>query len=114
MKNLIGLLLVVFMITACATTTKSRTANVTIDNHQYSIYAQNKDGLTSMEVTLFVNGQEIGKGTIDQNHWATNISGTSSDGIKFDAECGASMTGIMSLKCLVYAKGKKVAELPLQ
>ena len=51
MKKLIGLLLVVIMITACATL-KSKTADVTINNHPYSIYAQCQDGLISMEITL--------------------------------------------------------------
>ena len=112
MKKLIGLLLVVIMITACATL-KSKTADVTINNHPYSIYAQCQDGLISMEITLYVNGQEIGKGEISQSRAATNISGTSSDGTKFDAECGISTAGLLQIRCFVFVKGEKVAELPL-
>jgi hypothetical protein len=111
MKKLIGLLLVVSVITACATT-KSKTADVTIDQHQYSIYAKYMPGFFTDQIMVYVNDQEIGKGTISQFHLTTDISGTSSDGTKFDADCGISMSSLLRILCIVSVKGQKVAELP--
>lgn len=112
MKKMIGLILVVFMINACATL-KSKTADVTINNHPYSIYAEGHDGLLSIDIMLYVNGQEIGSGSISQSRAASNISGTSSDGTKFDAECGISTSGLLQIRCFVFVQGEKVADLPL-
>ena len=110
MKKLIVLLSVVFMITACATV-KPKT-NVTINQHQYSISGKYSPGLFTDQFTLYVNDQEIGTGTTSQFHMTTHISGTSADGTIFDADCGLSMSGLVSVRCLVYVKGEKVAELP--
>jgi hypothetical protein len=112
MKKLIVLLLVVFMITACATV-KPKT-NVTINQHQYSISGKYSPGLFTDQITLYVNDQEIGTGTISQlGNLTTHISGASADGTIFDADCGLSMSGLLSIRCLVYVKGEKVADVPL-
>jgi hypothetical protein len=110
MKKLIVLLLVVFMITACATV-KPKT-NVTINQHQYSISGKYSPGLFTDQITLYVNDQEIGTGTISQFNLTTHISGASADGTIFDADCGLSMSGLLRILCLVNVKGEKVAELP--
>ena len=112
MKKVIGLLLVVFMITACGgTLLKSRTANVTIDNHEYTIYVQAMDQL-NCDITLFVNDTEVAKGTTDPVMGTLFLSGKYK-GIKFDAECGSCKTDSprMPQQCLVYVKDEKVADL---
>jgi hypothetical protein len=111
MKKVIGLLLVVFMITACGTLLKSRTANVTIDNHEYTIYVQAMDQV-NCDITLFVNGTEVAKGTTDPVMGTLFLSGKYK-GIKFDAECGSCKIDSprMPQQCLVYVKDEKVAEL---
>jgi len=111
MKKVIGLLLVVFMITACGTLLKSRTANVTIDNHEYTIYVQAMDQV-NCDITLFVNGTEVAKGTTDPVMETLFLSGKYK-GIKFDAECGFCKIDSprMAQQCLVYVKSEKVAEL---
>jgi hypothetical protein len=111
MKKVIGLLLVLFMITACGTMLKSRTANVTIDNHEYTIYVQAMDQV-NCNITLFVNGTEVAKGTTDPVMETLFLSGKYK-GIKFDAECGKCKKDSprMPQQCLVYVKGEKVAEL---
>lgn len=111
MKKLIVLLLVVFMISACAAV-KSKTADVTIDKQKYSIYGKYYPGFFTDQITVYVNDKEIGTGTISQFHLTTDISGTASDGTKFDADCGFSMAGILRVICMVSVKGEKVAELP--
>jgi hypothetical protein len=112
MKKVIGLLLVVFMITACGgTLLKSRTANVTIDNREYKIYVQAMDQV-NCNITLFVDGTEVAKGTTDPIMETLFISGKY-NGIKFDADCGKCKINSprMPQQCLVYVKGEKVAEL---
>jgi hypothetical protein len=111
MKKVIGLLLVVFIITACGTLLKSRTANVTIDNHEYTIYVQAMDQV-NCNITLFVNDPEVAKGTTDPVMETLFLSGKYK-GIKFDAECGSCKINSprMAQQCLVYVKGEKVAEL---
>ena len=113
MKKMVGLLFVVFMITACAATLlQSRTADVKINNHSYSIYIKAMDKPTHAEIFLFVNDKEVGTGILSMNRPTTVISGKY-DRVKFDAECGAVKTGgiNMAQKCIIYANGKKVAEL---
>ena len=104
-------LLVVFLITACATT-KSKSADVTINQHQYSLYATYAPGVFTDQIVVYVNDKEIGNGTISQFHLTTDITGTSSDGTKFDADCGISMSALLRVICIVSVKGEKVAELP--
>jgi len=111
MKKWIGFLLVVFLITACATT-KSKTADVTINQNQYSLYATYSPGIFTDKIAVYVNDKEIGNGTISQFHMTTDISGTSSDGTKFDSDCGLSMSSLLRIICIVSVKGEKVAELP--
>ena len=112
MKKVIGLLLVVFMITACGTLLKSRTTNVTIDNHEYTIYVQAMDNQVNCDITLFVNDTEVAKGRTSSVMETVLLSGKYK-GIKFDAECGFCKIDSprMAQQCLVYVKSEKVAEL---
>ena len=113
MKKMIAMLFVVFMISACAPTMlQSRTADVSVNNAKYSVYVKAIDSPTYCEITLIVNNTEVGKGILSINRPTTVISGQY-NGIKFDAECGATKTGGLNMaqKCIIYADSKKVEEL---
>jgi hypothetical protein len=113
MKKLIGLLLVVFVLTACgATILKSRTVDIDFNHNNYSIYVQAVDSPVSCDITLYVNDTEVAKGTITSARTTTVISGKYK-GIKFDAECSAGRSSGLNMKqkCLIYVKTKQVAEL---
>jgi hypothetical protein len=113
MKKMIGLLLGVFMITACAgTLLKSKTVNATIDKQEYTIYVQAMDTQLNCDITLFVNDTEVAKGTASSAIETLFLSGKYKE-IKFDAECGSCKTGSsrMAQQCVVYVKSEKVAEL---
>ena len=99
----------VFLV-SCATT-KSREAIYKTDKAKYSIYAIGDTGNFSTEITVFVNGEAVAKGSTTQIKRVVNFSGNYKD-IKVDAECKSVATGsVLTRQCTVYMDGEKAAEL---
>ena len=102
---LIGLFLV-----SCATT-KSREAIYKTDKAKYTISAVGDTGNFSTDITIFVNGEAVAKGSTTQIKRVVNFSGNYKD-VKVDAECKSVASGSMlTRQCTVYMDGEKAAEL---
>jgi hypothetical protein len=113
MKKVIGFLLVVFVISACGPTLlQSITADVKLKNHSYPIYVKTLARPTDCDIFLYVNDQEIAKGTVSSIRPTTAFSGTY-EGVKIDAECGGGKTRDLFTidRCIIYVKDQKVVEL---
>jgi hypothetical protein len=113
MKKVIFFLSVLFLVTACGATMKqSRTATFDFNNKEYTTYIKANDGPFGCIIDLYVNDQKIATGTITMAAAQTVISGQY-NGVKFDAECAAKKSGGLNMaqQCIIYAKGKKIAEV---
>lgn len=111
---ILGIAMVVCLsLLACGSTLKqSRTANFEVNKKEYTTYIKADDGPFGCILNLYVNDQQIASGTITMLTPQTVLSGQY-NGIKFDAECGASKTGGINMvqRCKIYAKGQQIAEV---
>jgi len=106
----VGMVFIGVFLVSCATTT-SRTAIFNKNQEKYSIYAIGDTGNFSTDITIFVNGEAVAKGSTNVARTVTNFSGNYKN-VKVDAECRSVATGsILSRQCIVYMDGEKAAEL---
>jgi hypothetical protein len=98
------------LLTGCGTT-QSRTAVWGKDADKLSIQAIGKTGNFSTEIVLYVNGEEVAKGSTTSIRSTANLSGTYK-GHKIDADCKSVAVGhVLHRECIVYVDGEKFTEL---
>jgi len=94
---LTGLIIIVFLVTACGASIKqSRTASFNLNKQEYTTYIKADDGPFGCNITLYVNDQQIATGMVTAVTAQTILSGQYK-GIKFDAECAASKSGGLNM-----------------
>jgi hypothetical protein len=108
---ILGVILVLgVLLTGCGTT-QSRMAVWEKNTEKLSIQAIGKTGNFSTEIILYVNGEEVAKGSTTSIRSTANLSGMYKTH-KIDADCKSVAVGsILHRECTVYVDGEKFTEL---
>ena len=98
------------LLTGCGTT-QSRMAVWGKDADKLNIQAIGKTGNFSTEIVLYVNGEEVAKGSTTTFRSVANLSGTYK-GHKIDADCkSVNVGGVLHRECTVYVDNEKFTDL---
>lgn len=104
------ILLLGILLTGCGPT-QSRIAVWGKEGDKLSFQAVGKTGNFSTDIVLYVNGDEVAKGSTTTFRTVANLSGTYK-GHKIDAECkSVAAGGVLHRECVVYVDSEKAAEL---
>lgn len=105
-----SVLLIGVLLTGCGTT-QSRTATWGKEPGKLNIQAVGKTGNFSTQITIYVNGEAVAKGSTTTFRTVANLSGTYK-GHKIDATCrSVPVGGVLHRECTVYVDGEKAADL---
>lgn len=98
------------LLTGCGTT-QSRIATWGTDPDKLNIQAVGKTGNFSTDITIFVNGEAVARGSTTTFRTVANLTGTYK-GHKIDATCeSVAVGGVLHRECIVYVDGEKAADL---
>ena len=108
---ILGLILFLGVILTGCMTAKSREADWKNGSEILKIQAVGVSGPVATDITLYVNGEAIAKGSTTQFNSTANLTGTYK-GHKIDADCKSVAVGsLLHREAIVYVDDEKFTEL---